>query len=67
MYGKDNRVLYSAKFAQGFEVVAANPTWQGAGFSNGGIKIGMTDTVCLHQTNEGQIEFFQTRCRDAER
>jgi hypothetical protein len=36
MYGKDNRVLYSAKFSQSFEVVPAKPSWEGAPFFNGG-------------------------------
>jgi hypothetical protein len=31
MYGKGNRILYSAKFSQGFKVVAAKATWQAAG------------------------------------
>jgi hypothetical protein len=39
MYGKDNRILYSAKFSQGFKVVAAKRTWQAAGVSGGGTKI----------------------------
>ena len=39
MYGKDNRVLYSAKFSQGFKVVAARRAWQVAGVSNGDTKI----------------------------
>jgi len=39
MYGKDNRILYSAKFYQGFKVVAAKKTWQAAGISGGSTKI----------------------------
>jgi len=39
MYGKDNRILYSTKFSQGFEVVAAKGKWQAAGVSGGGAKI----------------------------
>jgi hypothetical protein len=39
MYGKDNRILYSAKFSQGFKVVADKRTWQAAGVSGGGTKI----------------------------
>src|SRR5713226_8449351 len=39
MYGKDDRILYSAKFSQGFRVVAAKRTWQAAGVSGGGTKI----------------------------
>ena len=35
MYGKDNRVLYSAKFSQSFEVVPAKPSRQGARFFTG--------------------------------
>ena len=42
MYGKDNRVLYSAKFSQGFEVVSAEPNWEGARFSTSRTKIGVT-------------------------
>jgi hypothetical protein len=39
MYGKDNRILYSAKFLQGFKAVAAKGTWQAAGVSGGGAKV----------------------------
>jgi hypothetical protein len=39
MYGKDNRILYSARFSQGFKVVVAKRTWQAAGVSGGGTKI----------------------------
>jgi hypothetical protein len=39
MYGKDNRVLYSAQFSQGFKVVATRRAWQVAGISNGDTKI----------------------------
>ena len=39
MYGKDNRVLYSAKVSQGFKVVAARRTWQAAGVSGRDTKI----------------------------
>jgi hypothetical protein len=39
MYGKDNRILYSAKLSQGFTVVAPKRTWQAAGVSGGGTKI----------------------------
>jgi hypothetical protein len=39
MYGKDNRILYSAKFSQGFKVVAAQRTWQAAGVSGGDTEI----------------------------
>ncbi len=42
MYGKNNRILYTAKFSQGFKVVAAKRTRQGAGVSNGGTKIRVT-------------------------
>jgi len=42
MYGKDNRVLYSAKFSQSFKVVAAKRTRQAAGISSGGPKIRVT-------------------------
>src|SRR5258706_2705850 len=36
MYGKDNRILCSAEFSQGFKVVAARRTRQAAGGSIGG-------------------------------
>jgi hypothetical protein len=39
MYAKDNRILYSAKFSQGFKVVAAKRTWQAAGVSGSDPKI----------------------------
>jgi 3-oxoacyl-(acyl-carrier-protein) synthase len=39
MYGQDNQILYSAKFSQGFNVVAARRAWQVAGVSNGGTEI----------------------------
>ncbi len=42
MYGKDNRILCSAEFSQGFKVVAARRTRQGAGVSIGGSKIRVT-------------------------
>jgi hypothetical protein len=45
MYGKDNQILCSAKFSQGFKVVAARPAWQVAGISNGGTKIRVTGRV----------------------
>jgi hypothetical protein len=41
-YGKDNRVLHTAKLSQGFKVVFSSRTWQGAGISAGGTKIGVT-------------------------
>jgi hypothetical protein len=41
-YGKDNQVLHTAKLSQGFKVVAPSRTWQGAGISSGGTKIGVT-------------------------
>lgn len=42
MYGKDNRVLYSTEFSQGFKVVAATQARQVAGVSNGDTKIRVT-------------------------
>jgi hypothetical protein len=39
MYGKDNRILYSAKLSQGFKMAAAKRTWQAAGVSDRGPKI----------------------------
>ena len=41
-YGKDNRVLHTAKLSQGFKVVSPSRTWQGAGISTGGTKIGVS-------------------------
>ena len=41
-YGKDNRVLHTAKLSQGCKVGSPSRTWQGAGISNGGTKIGVT-------------------------
>ena len=41
-YGKDNRVLHTATLSQGFKVVPPSQTWQGAGISTGGTKIGVT-------------------------
>jgi hypothetical protein len=41
-YGKDNRVLHTAKLSQGFKVVPPMRTWQGAGIFTGGTKIGVT-------------------------
>jgi hypothetical protein len=42
MYGKDNRVLHTAKLSQSFKVVPPSRAWQGAGISTGGTKIGVT-------------------------
>jgi hypothetical protein len=42
MYGKDNRILYSAKLSQGFKGVAAKHRRQAAGVSSGGPKIRVT-------------------------
>jgi hypothetical protein len=39
MYGKDNRILYSANLLQGFKMAAAKRTWQAAGVSDGSSKI----------------------------
>ena len=41
-YGKDNRVLHTAKLSQGFKVVSPSRTWQGAGISTRDTKIGVT-------------------------
>ena len=38
-YGKDNRVLHTAKLSQGFKVVLPSRTWQAAGISTRGTKI----------------------------
>ena len=42
MYGKNNRILSSPKVSQGFKVVAAKRTRQGAGVSNVGTTICVT-------------------------
>ncbi len=41
-YGKDNRVLPTAKLSQGFKVAPPSRTWQGADISTGRTKIGVT-------------------------
>ena len=41
-YGKDNRVLHTAKLPQGFKVVPPSRTRQGARISSYGTKIGVT-------------------------
>ena len=41
-YGKDNRVLHTAKLSQGFKVGPPSRTLQGAGIPTGGTKIGVT-------------------------
>jgi hypothetical protein len=41
-YGKDDRVLRTANFSQGFKVAPRSRTWQGAGISTGRTKIGVT-------------------------
>ena|ERR1700732_2044106 len=41
-YGKDNRILYSAKFSQSFEVAPTMPPWQAGGVSGGSAKIRVT-------------------------
>ena len=46
-YGKDNRVLRTAKLSQAFKVVPPSRTWQGAGISTGGTKIGLTGSETL--------------------
>jgi hypothetical protein len=40
-YGKDNRVLHTAKLSQGVKVAPPNRTWQGAGISTGRTTIGV--------------------------
>ena len=42
MYGKVNRILYSAKISQSCKVVAAERTRQGAGVFSGGTKVRVT-------------------------
>jgi hypothetical protein len=41
-YGKDNRVLHTAKLSQEFKVAPPSRTWQSAGISTGRTKIGVT-------------------------
>ena len=41
-YGKNNRVLHTAKLSQGFKVVSPSRAWQGAGISTGRTKIGVS-------------------------
>jgi len=41
-YGKDNRVLHTAKLSHSFKVGPPSRTWQGAGISTGSTKIGVT-------------------------
>ena len=49
-YGKDNRVLHTAKLSQRFKVGLASRTWQGAGISSGDTKIGVTDAETPGET-----------------
>ena len=42
MYGKNSRILYSAKVSQGCEVVAAERSRQAAGVFRGSTKVRMT-------------------------
>ena len=42
MYGKDNRVLHTAKLSQGFKVGPPSRTWQSPGISTGSTKVGVT-------------------------
>jgi len=53
-YGKDNRVLHTARLSQGFKVGPPSRTWQGAGISTGSTKIGVTGSATLH--GEAEIE-----------
>jgi hypothetical protein len=41
-YGKDNRVLHTAKLSHSFKVGPPAEPWQGAGISTGSTKIGVT-------------------------
>src|SRR6267142_1606416 len=54
-YGKDNRVLHTAKLSQGFKVVPPSRTWQGAGISTGGTKIRVTGS----ETRTAKLRFEQ--------
>jgi hypothetical protein len=51
MYGKNNRILCSAKISQGCKVVAAKWTRQAAGVSGGGTKVRVTERDNLMATN----------------
>jgi hypothetical protein len=42
-YGRDNRVLHTAKVSQDFKMGPPIRTWQGTCVSTGGAKIGVTD------------------------
>ncbi len=65
-YGKDNRVLHTAKPSQGFKVVPPSRTWQGAGISTFGTKIGVTGsetrTAKLRLQGEATIMSKQKSC-----
>ena len=43
--GKGNRILYSAKLSQVFEVVPSGPTSEAAGVFAAGAQIGVTTTL----------------------
>jgi hypothetical protein len=48
--GKGNRILYSAKLSQVFEVVPSGPTSEAAGVSAAGTQIGVTNLGYPHIT-----------------
>jgi hypothetical protein len=61
-YGKDNRVLHTARLSQGFKVVAPSRTWQGADISSGGTKIGVTGAETEIEQGEATIMSKQKSC-----
>lgn len=56
MYAKDNQILYSAKFSQGFKVVAAKRAWQAAGVSGEGAKIRVSHARDKNRTLPNRIK-----------
>jgi len=49
--GKSNRILYSARLSQVFEVVPSRPTSEAAGVFAVGAQIGVTTTAYPHITH----------------
>jgi hypothetical protein len=66
-YGKDNRVLHTAKFSQGFKVVATGRTWQSIGISTTGTTIRVTGSEARRveaeiEQDEATIRSNQETC-----
>jgi len=55
-YGKDHRVLHTAKLSQGFKVGPLSRTWQGAGISTASTKNGVTCSETCMATLSGHAE-----------